>query len=90
MGMRNDLRKAMMKLPDDGSVMTAEDVVQHLQPQPGGWYLMQRFAAHHNAIVNGQSGTERIPHHHQNLLKEPIYRRKDIDRWADKNRPQKG
>ncbi|MHB8698649.1 MAG: hypothetical protein ACYC9J_11590 [Sulfuricaulis sp.] len=37
MGERNDLRKEMMRIPMDGSVMTGEDVADYLTDQTTGW-----------------------------------------------------
>lgn len=83
MGLRNDLRKEVMGLPGDGSVMTAEDVADFLACSPGGWALLKRFTAHHNALVNGTPGKEGLTHEGSNVLKEPVYRRVEVQRWIE-------
>ncbi len=82
MGLRNEIRKSIMALPEDESVMTGEDVADFLAKQTTGWEDLSRFTRHHNALVNGLPGTENLAHHTSDVLEEPLYRQEDVLKWA--------
>lgn len=81
MGLRNELRKAVMSVPPDNSVLTGEDVADLLANTPGRWDLLRRFGKHHNALVAGHPGTEDISFDRSNILDEPLYPREVIAAW---------
>ncbi len=90
MSSRNDIRKEIMAVPEDGSVMTGEDVADYLAKQTTGWEALSRFTRHHNALVNGVAGTENLPYQSSDVLDEPLYRREAVLQWVNLISPKIG